>query len=90
LHHFYNRSNQDATGLYLETTDGRIVNITVYVMGGLHTLTKTYTIYSHYALGGFPYLDNWWFFKEVKDEPDGLYYDKRNHFIEIKTKGSIL
>jgi len=59
-------------------------------MGGLHTLTKTYTIYYEEAWGGFPDLHNWWFFKEIKDEPDGLYYDKRDHFIEIKTKGSIL
>ena len=63
------------------------------MLGGQHifkqTLTKIYTVYSLEKYDRLPELDHWWFMKEIKDEPDGVYYDQRNLFVKIKTKVSL-
>ena len=66
------RSNHDAIGLYL--------------LGGLYTLTKTYTVYSSEKFITLPDLNTWWFMKEIKDKPDGMYYDGQCMFVKIITK----
>ena len=60
--------------------------IGLYLLGGLHTLTKIYTVYSLEKFCGLPDLDTWWFMKEIKNEPDGMYWDRNVFIIKIETR----
>ena len=44
-----------------------------------------YTVYSLEKFCAMPDLDTWWFMKEIKNEPDGLYYDRNFFVVKIET-----